>query len=185
MTEMMNTDQLIPNTVKQTVARTENAYREALTEYGAKDQPIGSYIKLIGSYSLFFGSMFLLATRKGRPLREPRGRDLALLTIASYKLSRIITMSFIGSPIRAPFAKRGESLKGGEVQDEARGEGLQRAVGNLVTCPFCFNVWSTTLFVFGYSLLPRVTKQLSYILTIAAGGDVLHHSYRSLREVSK
>lgn len=171
--------------VKETVSRTENAYRSALKDYGAVDQPVGSYVKLIGSYSLFFGTLFLLATRNGRPLRKPNGRQLTLLTIASYKLSRIVTMSFIGSPIRAPFAKRGQSLKGGEVQDEARGEGIQKAIGNLVTCPFCFNVWSTTLFVFGFSIVPRITQQLSTILTIAAGGDILHHGYRSLREVSK
>jgi hypothetical protein len=153
--------------------------------YEASEVPLGSYVALMGAYSLFFGSLFVIATRRQRELRKPSGSDLAFLTIGAYKLSRIVTMSFIGSPLRAPFAKRGQSLKGGEVQDQSRGQGLQKAVGNLVTCPFCFNVWSTTLFSFGYTFAPRLTVQAARILSMAAAGDVLHHGYRTLREKSE
>ena len=153
--------------------------------YKGDEVPLAAYVGLMGSYTAIFGALFWLATRGGRALRKPSGGDLAYLTIGAYKLSRVVTMSFIGSPIRAPFTTRGESKKGGEVQDEARGQGLQRAIGNLVTCPFCFNVWSTTLFAFGYTLLPRVTTQAARILTMAAAGDVLHHGYRTLREKSE
>ena len=167
--------------------------RPALTEpvedvrenYDAADVPLGSYLGLMGIYTLAFGTLFVVATRGGRKIRQPGPADLAFLTVAAYKLSRIVTMSFVASPLRAPFAKRGRGLKGGEVQDQSRGEGLQKAVGNLLTCPFCFNVWSQTFFLFGYSLLPRLTPHLARILTMAAAGDVLHHGYRTLREKSE
>lgn len=147
--------------------------------YADPEIPLGGYLTLMATYSATFAGLTFL-TRKTET-RLPVG-DLALLAIASYKLSRIVTMSFIGSPLRAPFAERGEDRKGGEVQDVARGRGLQKAVGNLVTCPFCFNVWSATLFRFSFARFPRATRNAAQILTLAAIGDVLHHGYRTLRE---
>ena len=152
--------------------------------YGARDIPVFSYAALMGVYAATFATLAYVATRNGRKLAKPTGLDLALLTVASCKLSRIVTMSFIGAPVRAPFTHRGKSLRGGEVQDQSRGEGLQKAVGNLLTCPFCFSVWSTTSFMFGYTLAPTVTMQAAYILSIAAADDLLHYGYRNLREAS-
>ena len=154
-------------------------------DYEAENVPLAAYAALMGTYAAVFGGLFLIATRGGRRPKSPRAVDLAYLTLGAYKLSRIVTMSFIGSPLRAPFTTRGKSLKGGEVQDQSRGEGLRKAVGNLLTCPFCFNVWSNTLFLFGFSIVPRLTLQAARILSMAAMGDVLHHGYRTLREKSE
>ena len=163
---------------------TESGLDKIRSGYGDSRVPLASYVLLMGTYSAVFAGLYALATRGGRRLAKPQGLDLALLSVASYKLSRVVTMSFIGAPIRAPFTERGESLKGGEVQDEARGQGLQRAVGNLVTCPFCFGIWSSTFFLFGFSMAPEATRQASYILSVAAVGDLLHFGYRNMREVS-
>ncbi len=167
------------------VQKAEQKAEEIRQGYGADDVPVFSYALLMGTYAAVFAGLYRFATRNGRPLERPRGGDFALLAVASYKLSRIVTMSFIGSPLRAAFAERGPSLKGGEVQDKARGQGLQRAVGNLVTCPFCFSVWSTTFVVFGYSIARRATLQASTILSIAAVDDFLNLGFRNLREQSR
>lgn len=152
--------------------------------YSDHDIPLDAYAGLIATYALLFSGLFWISTRRDRDLARPQGLDLALLAIASYKFARIVTMSFIASPLRAPFTVRGKSLKAGEVQDRARGHGLQRAIGNLLTCPFCFEVWSSTFFMFGFSIAPRAFRQLSYILSMAAVGDVLHLGYRDIRELS-
>jgi hypothetical protein len=70
------------------------------------------------------------------------------------------------------------------VQDESKGTGLQKAIGNMLTCPFCFNVWSATTLLFGYRLAPRLTTHVAEVLTVAAVGDVLDFGYRNLRETS-
>jgi hypothetical protein len=64
-------------------------------------------------------------------------------------VSRRITKDSVTSPFRAPFAEvRGpEGL--GEVKQRVRGRGLRRAIGELVTCPFCVGQWVATAFVFG------------------------------------
>ena len=153
-------------------------------EYGAENVPLAAYAALVVSYTVVFANLYYLCVVSGGPTRL-QGVDFWLVAIASYKLSRLITMSFIGSVFRAPFATRGESKKGGEVQDQARGSGMRRALGNLVTCPFCFNIWSATLLTFGYSLIPDLTMQAAQILTLAAIGDLLHFGYRNLREKSE
>jgi hypothetical protein len=174
----METEVLLPEPI-------EKIAKEIETGYEAENVPLGSYLLLMGAYSLFFAALYKASSRGRDQFEKPKGLDLALLTIASYKFSRVITMSFIGSAVRAPFTKRGPSLKAGEVQDQARGRGLQRAIGNMVTCPFCFNVWSTTLFVFGYSISKKLTTQVAYVLSIAAAGDFLHLGYRNVRELSR
>lgn len=174
----METEILIAEPIQKVV-------KEIETGYEAGEVPLGSYLLLMGAYSLFFAGMYKLATKDRPHLEKPKGMDLALLTIASYKFSRVITMSFIGSAVRAPFTKRGQSLRAGEVQDQARGSGLQRAIGSMLTCPFCFNVWSTTLFTFGYTIHKRLTTQVAYVLSIAAAGDFLHLGYRNVRELSR
>lgn len=153
--------------------------------YSSNEIPVQSYATLMGVYATVFYTLNRLSKNlpdSREPISAPR---LALLTIASYKLSRIITMSFIASPIRAPFTRRGISLPAGEVQDIAKGQGLQKAIGNLLTCPFCFSVWSSTLFVFGNSFFPRATLKIAQILSIAAFDDLLHLGFRNLREKSE
>ncbi|RYZ82810.1 MAG: DUF1360 domain-containing protein [Proteobacteria bacterium] len=154
-------------------------------DYSKKPIPLAAYSELMAIYALSFTALYHLATRDGKELRRPRGLDLALLSLASYKFARVITMSFIASPLRAPFTHRGPGLKGGEVQDEPRGEGLQRAIGSLLTCPFCFSVWSSTAFTFGYTFSPQATRQVAYILSLAAVGDILHLGFRNARELSE
>ena len=149
--------------------------------YDAEDVPLPAYVALMCTYAAGF-ILLQRAAAKRETSDQISLSEFSLLTLASYKLSRIVTMSFIASPLRAPFTTRGKSLKGGEVQDEARGEGFQKAIGNLVTCPFCFNVWSTTAFVFGHAFLPKLTTRLAQVLSIAALADVFHHGYRTLRE---
>ena len=155
---------------------------KSVKAYADKDVPLAGYLTLMATYAAVFGSLSYLSHKNKKTFVRPKGGDLVVLTIASYKISRVVTMSFIGSPLRAPFTKRGKSLPGGEVQDESRGEGLQRAVGNLLTCPFCFSVWSSTIVTFGYIFAPRATLQAAYILSMAAADDVLNTSWRALRE---
>ena len=157
---------------------------EIAAAYDAEQVPIGAYVVLMTTYAGVFG-LLSYATLDVDAAARPHGLDLVLLMVGSYKLSRVITMSFIGTPVRAPFTKRGKSLKGGEVQDQSRGTGLQKAIGNLLTCPFCFNVWAATAFYFGYLYAPALAVNAGYVLSFAAAGDVLHHAYRTLREKSE
>lgn len=157
--------------------------------YGDESVPLGSYMALVAAYGAVSVSLFALEKVLAKdqethetPLTLPQ---FFLLAIGSYKFSRVVTMSFIGSPIRAPFTTRGESLAGGEVQDHARGEGIQKAIGSLLTCPFCFNVWGASTLFYASRFLPQLTMRVATILSLAAVGDVFHLLYRDLRQTAE
>jgi len=54
-----------------------------------------------------------------------------------------------------------------------RGHGAQKAVGELITCPFCTGVWVATGLTAGLVFLPRVTRLATGTFAALAGADML------------
>jgi hypothetical protein len=117
-----------------------------------------------------------LLPKKFKPL------DLVVLGVATHKLSRIISKSRITGSIRSPFVHYICSCGAGEVDEEPRGRGLQRAVGELISCPYCMGPWSAAALGFGMLFAPRVTKFFAKILVGVAVSDFLHRAYAATKE---
>lgn len=132
--------------------------------------------------TLFNGlvAAFALAHRRsGRELPErlPAG-DLVLLSIGTYKLSRLIAKDRIMSFARAPFTRlQGESERPGEVSEEPRGGGLQHALGELLVCPYCLGQWVGAAFLATYLREPRLARTVAAAFTIVAGSDLLQETW--------
>jgi hypothetical protein len=115
--------------------------------------------------------------RRGRPLPEVRAFDVALVGVATHKLARRMTKDSVTSPLRAPFT-RYEGVAGpAELQEKVRGSGLRKAVGELITCPFCISQWVATGFVFGLLTAPRATRWAASVLASLALADFLQFAY--------
>src|SRR5215468_9311268 len=108
--------------------------------------------------------------------------DLALLGIATHKLSRIIAKDRITSILRAPFVSYIRSAGAGEVEEEPRGRGIQRGIGNLISCPYCMAPWCATALAFGFVFAPRATRFFAGILASVATSDFLHRAYLNVRD---
>jgi hypothetical protein len=123
---------------------------------------------------------FMVAERRsgrGLPERIPAG-DLALLSVGTYKLSRLIAKDRIMSFARAPFTRlEGESERPGEVSEEPRGEGLQKAVGELLVCPYCLGQWVGTAFLITYLREPKLARTVAAAFAIVAGSDLLQEAW--------
>lgn len=84
----------------------------------------------------------LLAGHARRPMRNRDGRhepikpmEFLLLSLATYRLSRLISYDKVTSWIRMPFVQEGEGpVQPEEVQEAPQGQGLRLAVAELVTC---------------------------------------------------
>jgi hypothetical protein len=147
----------------------------------SRDRPVavGGHAILAG---VFNGSVlaFALAERRaGRELpdRYPPG-DLVLLSVGTYKLSRLIAKDRIMSFARAPFTRfQGESDRPGEVTEEPRGSGLRHALGELLVCPYCLGQWIGTGFLVTYLRDPRVARTVAAAFTIVAGSDLLQEGW--------
>lgn len=132
--------------------------------------------------SVFSGGVSAVALafrRTGRELpRRVPASDIVLMAVATYKVSRLISKDKITSFVRAPFTRyKGESERPSEVSEEPRGEGLQRAVGELLVCPYCLAQWVATGFVSLYLFSPRLARLMASLFTIVSGSDLLQQAW--------
>ena len=150
---------------------------ESLLGQGHEEEPLAHYVQLIGTYLLLSAGAFALLQRAGRPLpsRIPL-RDAALVGLATNRLSRLITRDKVTRAVRAPFTDV-EQDPSGAAHEEPRGEGITRAVGELLTCPRCAAMWASLALTIGYFVSPRVTRGASFLLGAAAISDLIHTCY--------
>jgi hypothetical protein len=145
------------------------------------DVPLFSYGVLAGTFNLLF-ALFLLVTRvSGKSLpRRIEARDIALLGMATHKLSMVGSQDAITSPLRAPFTELKEKESPKMVDEKPRGEGIRRSVGELLTCQFCLGVWVASFFTYGFVLLPRVSRLVAAVFAAVTVSDFLHQTYKVL-----
>ena len=74
---------------------------------------------------------------------------------------------------RAPFTEFQEGAGRGEVDEAPRGGSMRRAVGELLTCPYCLAVWIASGFAGGLVVAPRATRVAIAALDMVALADVL------------
>lgn len=144
--------------------------------------PLGSRLALSSGFVAAFAA-FLVARRRsatGLPERID-SRDLALLSGASFKLGRLIAKEKVSAPIRAPFTEyQGKAEAPGEVDERPRGSGLQAALGELLTCPYCLGMWVASALTVGLVTVPRETRLVASILSALGVSDFLQVAYRAL-----
>jgi hypothetical protein len=150
----------------------EECDEQLLGEYGAT---LAFYIASVAALTAVANSEKLLPKRFGL-------FDLALLGVATHKLSRLVAKDRITGTIRAPFVSYIRSAGAGEVEEEARGRGIQRGIGNMISCPYCMGPWSATALAFGFLFAPRVTRFFAGILSSVAISDFLHRAYVAAKE---
>jgi hypothetical protein len=144
-----------------------------------KDVALGGHAVLVGLFNGSVAALALAQRRSGRRLPDqfPPG-DLVLLSIGTYKLSRLIAKDRIMSFMRAPFTRlEGESDRPGEVSEEPRGEGLQHAIGELLVCPYCLGQWVGTAMLATYLRDARLARTIAAAFTIVAGSDLLQETW--------
>ena len=86
------------------------------------------------------------------------------------------------SPLRAPFTRYSGTSAEAELDEEVRGAGIRKALGELVSCPFCLGQWVATTGVFGMIAVPRATRAVASVFTVLAGSDMLQYAYVRLQQ---
>ncbi|HEX4717248.1 MAG TPA: DUF1360 domain-containing protein [Thermoleophilaceae bacterium] len=143
-------------------------------------KPLGGYALLATAFNAGLAGA-LYARREDLPERISAA-DLALLTVGTHKLSRLIAKDKVTSPLRAPFARYEEDAGPSEVSEAPRGTGLRRAIGELITCPFCIGQWIAAAGLFGLLLAPRTTRFVASIFAIVTGSDFLQVAYKAAQD---
>ena len=144
-------------------------------------RPLGTYVVLTASFLGLVGAGLGHAARRDRLPQRLGLADLALLGVASHKLSRLIATDEVTAFARAPFVEVKEG-KDGDIQESPRGKGPRRAIGELISCPSCVGQWLAVGLFFGHLWAPRTTRAVSSIFVADAISDFLHIGYRGLKD---
>jgi hypothetical protein len=147
--------------------------------YSPEDpKPLGGYAILLLVFNALVAliAAAFLNSRRRLPESIP-ARDLALLSVGTFKLSRLITKDKVTAAIRAPFTRYQGEAGPAEVSEEARGSGLHRAVGELLACPYCIGQWVATLLLAGYLWQPRLTRVAASLFAVVTGADYLQQAW--------
>ena len=148
-----------------------------------EEHPIGGYAALMTAFSALAGAFIAWMASSGREFPERfDGGDLALMTLATHKASRLLSKDRVTRPVRAPFTSFQEDSGHGEVEERARGRGLRRAVGELLICPYCLGMWIATFFAAGLTVAPRPTRWVASVLCAHLGADVLQLAYKKFED---
>jgi len=148
-----------------------------------KRPPFGPYLAFMSIFGTLVSAALLIARRQGRELPEKvSAGDLALVGTAAHKASRLISKDKVTSPLRAPFTEL--EGKGGpaELEESSRGSGLQKAIGELLICPYCLGLWVVAAFSIGLVFAPRVTRFVASLFSALTISDFFQIAYKAAEE---
>jgi hypothetical protein len=143
--------------------------------------PYSAYAVIAATYVGGLTAAAVLARALSKEPRRLDLLDLVALSGATFKASRTISHDRVTSFLREPFVE-GEALAGDE---EPAGEGMQRAVGELVTCTRCVGTWVAAGLGTAQVVTPRFGRLLTWTLAAAAANDFLQTAFVALNRKSE
>jgi Protein of unknown function (DUF1360) len=136
-------------------------------------RPLPEYATLAAAFWAVF-ALFLATNRERLPHRFRFG-DLAGIALSSYKLSRLITTEDVTAFVRAPVTEDPGAQR-------PKPHGMERVLGELLTCPYCIGLWITSALAYTQVLFPRETRFFNSIFGSYAVTDFLHAGFVRLKE---
>jgi hypothetical protein len=116
----------------------------------------------------------LVATRERARAEPIRGVELVPLGAATFALSKVIAKEKVGTWVREPFVEEHSDGR------PARGEGIQKAVGELLTCTRCVGAWSALGLVSLRLASPTAGRTVTSVLVASAANDFLQAGFNWL-----
>lgn len=145
--------------------------------HGPEGERLASYAFLSGVFAAALGGALANAARNGRLPERVSIDDVVLAGTAAHKVSRIVSRNRITSFLRAPFTRYDGPGQINEVNEEPRGGGLRRSIGELLACPLCTGTWVSGAFVTGLVYAPRFTRSVTGVFSALAVSDFLHLAF--------
>jgi hypothetical protein len=143
----------------------------------AERPPYESYAAITAAFAGLLAGAGALSRAFDRDPQCQTALDFAILGAATFKASRTLSRDRISSFIRQPFV-RGDAYLGEE--EEPTGSGLQRAVGELVTCTRCVGTWAAAGLAATQILAPRFGRLLTWSLAASAANDFAQAAFIAL-----
>ena len=116
-----------------------------------------TYLTLIGIFLGMFAAFSKREQDRHRGL-ELSPMDLTLLGLSTFRIGRLTAYDQVAAPLRQPFTETQLDEYGTSETVVAKGAGVQKALGGLLSCPTCVGTWAAALLVYALRLAPRPTR---------------------------
>jgi hypothetical protein len=141
-----------------------------------REQEQATKLSLIGVFlAVFMTFASLLSDRsQERRLKSMKPFDLILLSFSTYRLGRLVAFDKVFEPIRKPVTVTKLDETGAGKTVEPKGEGLQRSLGELISCPICAGTWIAAGLVYGLQILPNPTRLFLWMTSTIGAAELLN-----------
>lgn len=99
-----------------------------------------------------------------------------IFSLAVFRFTRLIVYDKITSFIRAPFIEEIQIQEQDGTMStymKVKGTGLQKWIGELLSCYWCTGVWISALLLLCYYWIPNVTEPVLLLLAIAGAAAII------------
>jgi hypothetical protein len=156
--------------------------RKPFAGYSEDEKPFVSYAFLTSVFNAGLAATLFAAARRGRLPERLGVDDVVRMGLTTHKLSRVIAKDSVMSFARAPFVRLEEQSGTNSSDETPRGQGLRRAVGELLSCPECTGQWLAGGLLAGLLHAPRATRAVTSLYSALALADFLQYVYVGLKE---
>jgi uncharacterized protein DUF1360 len=141
--------------------------------------PYEAYATIAGTFAALLAGAGALGRALGRDPQCQSPLDFVILSAAAFKASRTLAHDRVGSFIREPFVE-GKAYEG--EYEQPAGQGMRRAIGELVTCTRCVGTWTAAGLAATQVLAPRFGRLLTWSLAASAANDFLQAGFVAFTE---
>jgi len=138
-------------------------------EYLTKSTLMGVFLVVMAGFIVW-----RLSTGQNLDAIQLSAIDLALLGFATLRLGRLMAYDLITEPLRLPFTRTAPDETGAGDSVEPKGSGVQKALGQLLSCPICSGTWAGAVLVYGLYAWPGPTRVVVTILGVIGIAEVLN-----------
>lgn len=144
-----------------------------------KRQERMTYVTLVGLFLSLLGAFALREKDRKHPFALG-SLDLALFSLATYRAGRVVAYDRVSEPFRAPVTETVPDEYDAGENVVAEGVGVQKAIGELVSCPTCVGTWVAAGLVYGFRLAPGPTRLFAAILAVSGLAEILDSTVEAL-----
>jgi hypothetical protein len=143
----------------------------------SRPSPYPAYAALAGTFGGGLVAAGVAARLVGRDPRQCSALDLAVISMAAFKVARTVANDDVMKFVRAPFVA--ENGQDGE-EEPVRTGNARQAIGELLTCSRCTGTWAAAGLTTAHVLSPRFGRMLTWSLAAAGADDWLQAGFASL-----
>lgn len=138
----------------------------------------GEYLAKIILTTVFLGGfaffiIWMLTSGPGLDVFRLTTTDLVLLSLATFRLGRLIAYDRVMEPFRQFFTVTVPDPTGAGDTVEPKGRGFQQSFGQMICCPICAGTWVAALLTYLLYLFPGPARVFLVMTGVTGAAELL------------